>query len=652
MRYLLFLSLFAFAMAQDKIEIKRTYYESGELSSETRYVNGKQEGEAKRFYPSGQIRREILYKNGKDVSIKAYYSDGSLRADVDTQQDVHKIKILNQDGEAFVDHEIHGDPNNKDRATLFIKEKDYTTQFKIEKYEAIEAPKVIFKDDPTRKDGEIIEYNERDDIESYVKVRDGRFDGEALSNYGTYKYIDNFTNGKLNGMRKRYQDGVLITEIEFKDNQKSGIFREYYDDGTLKHEGFYEKDKLIGEFVEYREDGSVKSKMLFDKNGKTMRKLFDKEGKLLSIVNLSNSTTLNPQDINTTQNYQQTMLYPNGKPYREFNRTKKGDRVSIYYPSGELKFVIPFTKHKANGEAKKYYKNGKLRALIPMSNNKIDGTISVYYPNGNSLKYHLPYKKNLLSGTKIKYEPKRQTMDYNITYSDGAINLSKPFAFRDSSCNTIVYYENKRVEYNISCKKEAKSIKGYYQNGMIEYEINYQKDKKEGLSYLYYGDREFDELTHLGSLTHEPVFQNSLYQELKFANDLLNGESKIYKQNGELIKEINYKNGRKEGLTTQFGITSYGNKPTTTKTEYKDDKKDGSERYYEEGELKRETQYKKGIKDGKEMQKEWDGETLSYYKNGKKDGFETKYNKNGEVYDGKEYRDGEIVYEIEEIINE
>ena len=85
---------------------------------------------------------------------------------------------------------------------------------------------------------------------------------------------------------------------------------------------------------------------------------------------------------------------------------------------------------------------------------------------------------------------------------------------------------------------------------------------------------------------------------------------------------------------------------------YVSTKKDGSERYYEEGELKRETQYKKGKKDGQEMQKRWNGETLSYYKNGKKDGFETKYNKNGKIYDGKEYRNGKIVYEIEEIINE
>jgi len=650
MRYLIFLILLATTLlSEDKVEIKRTYYESGELSSETRYINGKKDGEAKQFYPNGQIRKELLYKNGKDVSIKIYYPDGSIRVDIDNQQkDIHKVKIINHEGKVFVDHEVHKDPNDKNKATLTIKEKEYTTQFKTEKYEAIEAPKIIFKDDPTRKDGEIIEYNKDGDIENFAKVKDGKLDGEAFRDYGTYKSIDNYENGKLNGMRKRYKNGVLIKELEFKDNAKSGIFREYYDDGTLKKEAMYEKNKLTGEMVEYREDGSIKMKLIFgDKKGGTILQ-FDSNKNLIKSAQLSNFSFLNNDD---NKSYRNTLklFYPNSKPYMDFNLSKGDGKLTIYYPTGELKYTIPIKKYKAQGEAKKYYKNSNLRAIIPLSKDKIDGTLRVYYPNGNSLKYILPYKENSLSGTKIKYDHKTQKMDYNISYRDGALDLTKPFAFKKNSCGTIIYYENQQVEYNISCKKERKSIKGYYQNGMMEYEINYKKGKKEGLSYLYYGDREFDEIARLSNLTHESVLKNSVYQELKFTKGKLNGESKTYKQDGELIKEINYKNGLKEGLTTQFGITNYGNKPTTTKTEYKDDKKDGTERYYEEGELKRETQYKEGKKDGKEMRKKWKNEIVAYYKNDKKHGFETKYDKDSNIIDGKEYRDGKIVYEIEEV---
>jgi|GEM_PF-1794617 len=650
-KLILFLLSFLLLNAEDKIEIKRTYYESGELSSETRYVNDKKDGLSKQFYPNGEIRHKTIYDNGKDVVWEGYREDGTLSAHFDMKQEnISKYKFIDQDGQTSFEHEVHKDPNNKDRATLFIKDKEYTAQFKTENYEAIEAPKVIFKDDPTRKDGEIIEYDEEGNIESYAKVKDGRLDGEAYSDYGYYKSIDNFENGKLNGMRKRYKDGILTQEIEFVDNQKNGISNEYYDDGTLKKEAVYEEGKLIGEMIEYRQDGSIKLKLVFNhKKGGTL-KHYDRNKNLIKSAKLSNFAFLKDDD---NKSYRDTLklFYPNNKPYMDFNLSKGEGKLKIYYPNGKLKYLIPIKKYKAQGEAKKYYQSGKLRALIPMNKGHIEGIIRVYYPNGDALKYTLPYKKSRLSGTKIKYDRKRQKMDYNLTYSDGAFDLSKPYAFKQDECNTTIYYENQKVEYNISCQKDTKVVTGYYQNGMIEYEIHYKKDQKHHISYLYYGNREFDEIAHLDDLHHEPIFENSIYKELRFIQDKLNGESKIYNLDGEMIKKINYKDGRRDGITTEYGYTKYSNKPTTTTTAYRNDKKDGIEQYYEEGELKRETHYKKGKKEGQEMIKEWGNKTVSYYKNDKKEGFETSY-KNNKIIDGKEYRKGEVVYEVEEIIGE
>ncbi|MEA2028546.1 MAG: hypothetical protein U9N49_06175 [Campylobacterota bacterium] len=650
-KIILFLLSFLLLNAEDKIEIKRTYYESGELSSETRYVNGTREGEAMQFYPTGQLRQKKIYQNDKSVYEETFLQNGSPRSYYDNRQEnIMKFKFLGNDGDIVMNHEVHQDPNDKNRATLFIKEKEYTAQFKTEKYEAIEAPKVVFKDDPTRKDGEIIEYNEKGEIESYAKVKDGTLDGEAYSDYGYYKSVDNFENGKLNGMRKRYENGILTKEVEFKDNQKSGISNEYYDDGTLKKEAFYEEGKLIGEMIEYRQDGSVKLKLVFNQKNGGMLKHFDRNKNLIKSAKLSNFAFLDDDD-NKSYRDNLKLYYPNNKTYMDYNLTKGEGKLKVYYPNGKLKYLIPINKYKAQGEAKKYYQSGKLRAIIPMKKGLIEGIIRVYYPNGNALKYTLPHKKSTLSGTKIKYDRKRQKVDYNLTYSDGAFDLSKPFGFKHNDCNSTIYYENQKVEYNISCEKDNKVVTGYYQNGMQEYEIHYKKDQKHHISYLYYGNREFDEIAHLDNLHHEPIFENSIHQELKFIKDRLNGESKIYNPNGEMSKKINYKDGVREGLTTQYGMTNYGNRPTTTKTAYRDDKKDGIEQYYEEGELKRETHYKRGKKEGKEMIKSWRNKTVAYYKNDKKEGFETTY-KDDDIVDGKEYRKGEVFYEVEEIINE
>ncbi|MBN2825081.1 MAG: hypothetical protein JXQ76_07160, partial [Campylobacterales bacterium] len=623
------------------------------LSSEARYVNGKKEGVSKNFYPDGSIRINSEYKNDNEVFAEYFKKDGSLRLHFDKRKDENIVafKFYNEDNELAHDALIQHNPNDKKKATVTFNEKDYTAHYTEYDYEPISAAQITFKDDPNRKEGELIEYDKEGNIKSYAKVKDGYLDGESYSIYNNSKYVMNYSDGKINGMRKEYNDGILTKEIEYKDNQKNGISREYYDDGTLKKEAMYEKDALTGEMIEYREDGSIKLKLVFNdqKGGKV--ELYDRNKNLIRAAQLSNFAFLN-DDSNKSYRDTLKLFYPNNKPYMDFNLSKGDGRLTIYYPTGELKYTINIKNYQAQGEAKKFYKNGKLRALIPFSKGKIEGTIRIYYPNAKSLKYTLPYKKNKLSGTKIKYDHQQKT-DYNLTYRDGVLDLSKPFKFKHDKCSTIIYYENKKIEHNISCVKETKIIKGYYQNGMLEYEISYKKDQKEGLSYLYYGNREFDEVAYLDELTYEPILENNTHQELKFANDKLNGQSKFYNKKGELVKVIEYKDALKEGTTTLYGFTKYGNKPTTTKTEYKNDKKDGNELYYEEGELKRETQYKQGKKDGKEMQKNWKGgETLTYYKNDKKNGFETQYNKDGSAVDGKEYRDGEIVYEVEEVTNE
>jgi antitoxin component YwqK of YwqJK toxin-antitoxin module len=639
-------------LSEDTIQIKRTYYETGELSSETRYVNGKKDGLATHYYPNGTIRMKTTYKDDKDVINERYRPDGSMSSNFDRQtENVSKYKFMDKDGKVSWNSEWHQDPNDKDKYTHYEHEEDFTIKVDRKNGFELEAPAVIFKDNPDKKDGKVGLYNKDGTVIYEAEVKNGRVDGEITVDYGYSKGLHSYRDGKINGMQKRYEDNVLIHEIEYRDNKKEGIYRAYYKDGTPKHEGYYEEDRLSGEYISYRKDGSVKGKMRFDKKNRTTLRQYDRDGNLIQIVRFDGRYSLDLSDVNKTTLYQQSLLYPDGKLYREFNRTKKGDRVFIYYPTGELKFSIPYKNHKANGEVKKFYKNGRLRALIPMSKNKIEGSVRVYYPNGNSLKYTLPYKKDLLSGTKIKYDRKSQKSDYNMTYNKGVLDLSTPLRFKQNECNTTIYYENRNVEYNITCQKDTKLIKGYYHNGMIEYEISHTKGKKEGVSYIYHGKREFDELTTLGKLKVLDTPNNTHY-EITFANDKRNGATKIYDKKGELAKEIEYKNNLREGMSIEFGVTKYGKRATKTETEYKNDKKDGIELYYVEGKLERETIYKNGKKDGREMRKEWGRKIISDYQNDKKQGFETKYDSDGNIIDGKEYNNGEIVYEIEEVMNE
>jgi antitoxin component YwqK of YwqJK toxin-antitoxin module len=61
-------------------EVRKSYYESGQLRKETNYKDDKREGLSKYYYESGQLRLEINYKDGKAEGIsKSYYESGQLK---------------------------------------------------------------------------------------------------------------------------------------------------------------------------------------------------------------------------------------------------------------------------------------------------------------------------------------------------------------------------------------------------------------------------------------------------------------------------------------------------------------------------------------------------------------------------------------------
>ena len=62
-----------------KIEIRKSYYENGNLWSEIPYVNDKEHGIQKIYYENGKLYSEIPYKNGKTYGVrKDYYPNGNI----------------------------------------------------------------------------------------------------------------------------------------------------------------------------------------------------------------------------------------------------------------------------------------------------------------------------------------------------------------------------------------------------------------------------------------------------------------------------------------------------------------------------------------------------------------------------------------------
>lgn len=54
--------------ADDSVDIRNEYYESGELKSETPYIDGKIHGILKLYYKSGQLLKEEMWVNNHNVN--------------------------------------------------------------------------------------------------------------------------------------------------------------------------------------------------------------------------------------------------------------------------------------------------------------------------------------------------------------------------------------------------------------------------------------------------------------------------------------------------------------------------------------------------------------------------------------------------------
>ena len=61
-------------------EMRKEYYESGQLKTDANFKDGKQEGITRTYYESRKVETERNFKDGKPEGIsKGYYKDGNVR---------------------------------------------------------------------------------------------------------------------------------------------------------------------------------------------------------------------------------------------------------------------------------------------------------------------------------------------------------------------------------------------------------------------------------------------------------------------------------------------------------------------------------------------------------------------------------------------
>ena len=196
--------------------------------------------------------------------------------------------------------------------------------------------------------------------------------------------------------------------------------------------------------------------------------------------------------------------------------------------------------------------------------------------------------------------------------------------------------------------------------------------KPEGVNYdeLEFRDTSFSVAYFKGSLYTGKSFmlyENGQKQlEANYKDGKRDGLQTNWHKNGQKKSEANYKDGKRDGLY----VTWHDNGQKSSEKNRKDGKQDGlAAEWYENGKKKLEVNYKDGKIDGlyvtwyfggekwiestskngkKEgLETKWHTNGKKYtevnFKNGKKEGLETKWHTNGKKYTEGNYKDGEVV---------
>jgi antitoxin component YwqK of YwqJK toxin-antitoxin module len=371
--------------------------------------------------------------------------------------------------------------------------------------------------------------------------------------YNSYGYIvaeGKYTkDGKKMGSWKYYYDnGIISSEINYKDDELEGKYTLYHENGAIKEMGVYKKGKVDGEVKSFNVAGAPSSTSIF-KNGVVEGEYLDYDDfGLLSGKFITKSDKPNGKF---------SMCYENGAKKIEgtyVNGEIEG-KMTSYHRNGNVDSEGSLTAGKKTGEWKYYFKDKKIKEVGSFANDLRTGVWKEYHDNGK-LFAETNYKDGVMEG-KASYYTQEGKLFSEIEYKADAIFKYK---FLDKNGKELSKGENKggKLTYkkynqsgylvsegNFEKGKEEGVWKYYYATGQLSSTITYKNGLAEGKSVYYYPNgtskrKEYNCTAGNADGYYKEYFMNgALRSEGWYQDDMLHGEWKYYYPNGKL-DEVKY----------------------------------------------------------------------------------------------------------------
>lgn len=251
-------------------------------------------------------------------------------------------------------------------------------------------------------------------------------------------------NGKKQGVWKKYENGTLLYEGQFKDDVPYGTFKYYHTNGKLKSvtefvQGVHKVKTTIyhenghkaseGAYVDQQKDGewryySNKDTLIKIENYKLgsrdgVWKTFSTSGVLLEESNY----------LNNKRNGTSKVYYLNGQVQLDENFVagKTNGKSTSYYPNGNISVTGDYHDGWRDGEWNAYDVNGKIRTTTVYKNQRLVSTYIYLYQRGvgqklnqNAVAYFVKNRDKmnvvLRSGNKIPIDESMEEVEQWIDY--------------------------------------------------------------------------------------------------------------------------------------------------------------------------------------------------------------------------------------------
>ena len=232
---------------------------------------------------------------------------------------------------------------------------------------------------------------------------DGQMKGDNLhgkciqyNTDGTYKSVEHFNDGVLEGDVEYYRQGELERKGSILSNFRHGEFKSFWVNGNVRKIENYKMGMNHGEFKEYRIDGSIEFEGTYNENYKD--RIW---------------TWYFP---NTNKKRQE--VYEDRYLSEEIQWNKKGQILSYinksggvldgtsrtWYDNGNKKKFCTYKRHDLEGKYTEWFFGGKKRCEGLMKNDKMDGKWFFWYSNGKlALECDFDYG-NLINNAKIYHD--------------------------------------------------------------------------------------------------------------------------------------------------------------------------------------------------------------------------------------------------------